>query len=68
VEVDAVAGYRTAGAGQLPHAVHGQAVQTGRTYDNHFASVITIKDRKVTRCGDYLDPVGVFNANGWPAR
>ncbi len=48
----------------LEYAVHGQAVQTGRTYDNHFVSVITIKDRKVTHWRDYLDPVAVFNAIG----
>jgi len=52
----------------LEYAVHGQAVQTGRTYDNHFVSVITIKDRKVTHWRDYLDPVAVFNAIGWPAQ
>ena len=51
----------------LEYAVHGQAVQTGRTYDNHFVSVLTIQDRKVTRWRDYLDPVAVFNAIGWPA-
>jgi ketosteroid isomerase-like protein len=50
----------------LEYAVHGQAVLTGRTYDNHFVSVITIKDRKVARWRDYLDPVAVFNAIGWP--
>ena len=33
----------------LEYAVHGQAVRTGRTYDNHFVSVITIEDRKSTR-------------------
>lgn len=52
----------------LEYAVHGQAVQTGRTYDNHFVSVITIKDRKVTYWRDYLDPVAIFNAIGWPAQ
>jgi hypothetical protein len=52
----------------LEYAVHGQAVHTGRTYDNHFVSVITIKDRKVTRWRDYRDPVAVFNAIGWPAQ
>ena len=26
----------------------------------------TIKDRKVTHWRDYLDPVAVFNAVGWP--
>ena len=52
----------------LEYAVHGQAVQTGRTYDNRFVSVITIKERKVTHWRDYLDPVAVFNAIGWPAQ
>ena len=50
----------------LAYAVHGQAVQTRRPYDNHFVSVITIEDRKVTHWRDYLDPVAVFNAIGWP--
>jgi uncharacterized protein len=48
----------------LEYAVHGHAVQTGRTYDKHFVSVITIKDRKVTHWRDYLDPVAVFSAIG----
>ena len=39
-----------------------------RAYDNHFVSVITIRDRKVTRWRDYLDPVAVFDALGWPAQ
>ncbi|MDQ1425418.1 MAG: hypothetical protein QOD72_2916, partial [Acidimicrobiaceae bacterium] len=51
----------------LEYAVHGQAVETGRSYDNRFVSVITVKDRKVTRWRDYLDPVAIFNAIGWPA-
>ena len=51
----------------LEYAVHGQSVQTGRTYNNHFVSVIIIKDRKLTHWRDYLDPVAVFNAIGWPA-
>jgi ketosteroid isomerase-like protein len=52
----------------LEYAVHGRAVSTGHAYDNHFVSVITMKDRKVTRWRDYLDPVAVFDAVGWPAR
>jgi uncharacterized protein len=52
----------------LEYAVHGRAVGTGRTYDNHFVSVITIKDCKVTHWRDYLDPVAVFDAVGWPDR
>jgi uncharacterized protein len=50
----------------LEYAVHGQAVHTGRAYDNHFVSVITIKDRCITHWRDYLDPVAVFDALGWP--
>jgi ketosteroid isomerase-like protein len=50
----------------LEYAVHGRAVRTGRAYDNHFVSVITVKDRKVTHWRDYLDPVAVFRATGWP--
>ena len=50
----------------LEYAVHGRAVGTGRAYDNHFVSVITVNDRKVTHWRDYLDPVAVFRAVGWP--
>ncbi|MER5790839.1 nuclear transport factor 2 family protein [Streptomyces sp. NPDC001980] len=51
----------------LEYAVHGRAVRTQRAYDNHFVSVITIKDRQVTHWRDYLDPIAVFQALGWPA-
>jgi ketosteroid isomerase-like protein len=51
----------------LEYAVHGQAVRTGRPYDNHFVSVITVTNRRVTHWRDYLDPVAVFRAIGWPA-
>jgi ketosteroid isomerase-like protein len=50
----------------LEYEVHGESVQTGRPYDNRFVSIITIKNRKVTHWRDYLDPVAVFNASGWP--
>jgi ketosteroid isomerase-like protein len=50
----------------LEYAVHGRAVSTGHAYHNHFASVITIKDRKIIHWRDYLDPIAVFNAVGWP--
>ena len=50
----------------LEYEVHGESVQAGRPYDNRFASIVTIKDGKVTRWRDYLDPVAVFNATGWP--
>jgi ketosteroid isomerase-like protein len=51
----------------LEYAVHGRVTDTGRAYDNRFVSVITVKDRKVTHWRDYLDPVAVFDALGWPS-
>ena len=50
----------------LEYEVHGLAVQTGRPYNNRFASVITIKDHKVAYWRDYLDPIAIFEAAGWP--
>ena len=50
----------------LEYEVHGRSVQTGRPYDNRFVSIVTIANGKVTRWRDYLDPVAVFDATGWP--
>ncbi|WP_372405302.1 nuclear transport factor 2 family protein [Streptomyces luteireticuli] len=50
----------------LEYEVHGESVRTGQPYDNRFVSVVTIKDRKVTHWRDYLDPIAVFDAQGWP--
>lgn len=50
----------------LEYEVHGQSVQTGRPYDNRFVSIVTVDDGKVTWWRDYLDPVAVFDASGWP--
>jgi ketosteroid isomerase-like protein len=50
----------------LEYEVHGESVLTGRRYDNCFASIITVRDRKVTHWRDYLDPIAVFDASGWP--
>ncbi len=50
----------------LEYEVHGESVQTGRPYNNRFVSIITVKDRKVTHWRDYLDPIAVFDAAGWP--
>ncbi|MFF4960693.1 nuclear transport factor 2 family protein [Streptomyces sp. NPDC001222] len=50
----------------LEYEVHGSSVQTGGPYDNRFVSVVTIKGRKVTHWRDYLDPIAVFDAQGWP--
>ena len=50
----------------LEYQVHGESVQTGRPYDNHFVSIVTIEGGKVKWWRDYLDPVAVFDAAGWP--
>jgi ketosteroid isomerase-like protein len=50
----------------LEYEVHGESVQTGNPYDNRFVSIVTIKNSKVARWRDYLDPVAVFDAVGWP--
>ena len=50
----------------LEYEVHGESVQTGQPYDNRFVSVITVNDSKVTHWRDYLDPIAVFDAAGWP--
>jgi uncharacterized protein len=50
----------------LEYEVHGESVLTGRPYNNRFVSIVTVKNRKVTHWRDYLDPIAVFEANGWP--
>jgi ketosteroid isomerase-like protein len=50
----------------LEYEVHGESAQTGRPYNNHFVSIVTVKNGKVTKWRDYLDPVAVFDSSGWP--
>ncbi len=50
----------------LEYEVHGEAVQTGRAYNNRFVSIITVENEKVAQWRDYLDPIAVFEAAGWP--
>ncbi len=57
---------RDAGVVVLEYASEGHVVTTGAVYANRYISVITIVDRKVTRWRDYLDPLAVFDALGWP--
>src|SRR5260370_4602244 len=52
----------------LEYASEGRVVSTGAPYTNRYISVLTINDRKVTHWRDYLDPVAVFDALGWPSR
>jgi ketosteroid isomerase-like protein len=57
---------RESGVVVLEYASEGRAVATGAAYANRYISVLTIVDRKVTRWRDYLDPIAVFDAIGWP--
>ena len=51
----------------LEYASQGRVVPTGAAYANRYISVLTITDRKVSHWRDYLDPVAVFDAVGWPS-
>jgi uncharacterized protein len=57
---------RETGVVVLEYASEGHVVGTGDAYANRYISVLTITDRKVTHWRDYLDPVAVFDALGWP--
>jgi uncharacterized protein len=57
----------TTGVVVLEYASEGRVVATGAPYANRYISVLTIADRKVTHWRDYLDPVAVFDAIGWPS-
>jgi len=59
---------RQTGVVVLEYASEGTAVPTGAPYRNRYISVLAIKDRKVTHWRDYLDPIAVFDALGWPPR
>ena len=59
---------RQSGVVVLEYASEGRAVATGVGYANRYISVLTIVDRKVTGWRDYLDPIAVFDAIGWPLR
>ena len=50
----------------LEYASQGRAIRTGNAYRNRYISVLSITDRKIAHWRDYLDPVAVFDALGWP--
>ena len=50
----------------LEYSSEGRAIPTGAPYRNHYISVLTITERKVSHWRDYLDPLAVFDALGWP--
>ena len=51
----------------LEYASQGRVAPTGGAYNNRYISVLSIVDRKVAHWRDYLDPLAVFDAVGWPA-
>jgi uncharacterized protein len=51
----------------LEYASEGRVVSTGAPYANRYISVLMINDGKVTHWRDYLDPMAVFDALGWPS-
>ena len=51
----------------LEYASQGRAIPTGTAYSNRYISVLSIVDRKIAHWRDYLDPIAVFDAIGWPA-
>jgi uncharacterized protein len=54
------------GVAVLEYTCDGHAVATGKPYHNQFISVLTLRDRQVVHWRDYLNPVAVFDALGWP--
>ena len=42
----------------LEYASAGKVVGTGAPYGNRYISVLTLRDREVVHCRDYLDPIG----------
>jgi ketosteroid isomerase-like protein len=50
----------------LEYASEGRTVHDGALYANRYVSVLTISNRQVTRWREYLDPIAVFDALGWP--
>jgi len=51
----------------LEYEVHGEALATGRSYDNRFVSIATIENRKFVRWRDYMDSLAAWTALSKPA-
>jgi ketosteroid isomerase-like protein len=51
----------------LEYEVHGRVLATGAAYDNRFASIATLEDRKIVRWRDYMDSLAAWTALNRPA-
>jgi len=57
---------RETGVVVLEYASEGRVVDSGAAYGNRYISVVTVFFHKKTKWRDYLDPIAVFDAIGWP--
>ena len=48
------------------NASEGHVAGTGRRYSNRYISMLTLRGGEVAHWRDYLDPLAVFDAIGWP--
>jgi uncharacterized protein len=46
----------------LEYEVHGIVPGTGKSYDNRFCSVVTVRNRKVVQWRDYMDSLAAMEA------
>jgi ketosteroid isomerase-like protein len=46
----------------LEYEVHGRVLKSGLAYDNRFASVAFIENRKIVRWRDYMDSLAAWRA------
>jgi uncharacterized protein len=53
---------RTPGVVVLEYEVRGVALSSGKTYENRFVSVVTIRDRKIVGWRDYMDSLAAMTA------
>ncbi|QAY94834.1 limonene-1,2-epoxide hydrolase [Methylovirgula ligni] len=52
----------------IEYEVHGTILATRVKYNNRFASIIRIEDRKIAHWRDYMDSLAAWNALMAPAR
>ena len=53
---------QTPGVVILEYEVQGNAVGSGKLYENRFISVVTIADRKIVGWRDYMDSLAAMSA------
>src|SRR4029077_4570916 len=53
---------QTPGVVILEYEVHGNAVGSGKLYENRFISVVTIEDRKIVGWRDYMDSLAAMSS------